>query len=253
MNGCIHYLLNNYEEIRLIVKDHNMKTVEKMYEGYPKITLEPFPCKFGTLDVDALISTIKTNLAKGYSYLGFGVHGNNQNYISLDKCWANCFYMQYGLPKEIRWTHFKFPQSLEKGKELAEAVMRRIGSQYIVLHDDPSRGFKLDHSVVMQTLQKDGLESLPIVYIGKNRYSYPLVEGANNPEIPELSTTETLYDYCYLLANAQSCHMMDSSCALLLDYMQTRPEQKKYMHEYAKAQEILSTEGLFQQTWHTLR
>lgn len=256
MNGCIHYLLKtmNCEEIRIIVKDHNLKTVEKMYEGYSnKITLQPFPCEFGTLDVNALITTIKDTLAKGYVYLGFGVHGNNQNYLSLDPCWANCFYMQHGIPKQVRWTDFKFPADVSKGKDLAEAVMSRIGSRYIVLHDDPSRNFKIDYSVVNQILHNDEMESLPIVYIGKHRYKYPLVEGANNPEIPELTTTETLYDYCHLLANAQACHMMDSSCALLLDYMQTRPEQKKYMHEYAKAQEVLSTDGLFQQNWIILR
>jgi hypothetical protein len=224
-----------------------------MYSGYDKIKL------YLVKDVHEIhpqynpLEVINKQIEKGYKYVGFGVHSFNNKYITLDKSWANCFYLQYNLDYTLRWTKFKFPKDSQLSLKTATSIIDKIGPKYVVLHDDPSRNFTLDYEKVKYLLEKDDMLNYPIVYLGKDRYKHPLIQGLNNPEIIELSQTETLYDYCHLIANASACHMMDSSIALLLDYIDTRDTQKKYMHEYAKVGEILSTEGLFQKPWEILK
>ncbi len=254
MNGFIHLLLmdNDIEEILLVVKEHNLKTVEKMYQGFDIIKFFPIKTLEDLLPVDDGARVIGKYLDNGYLYLGFGVHGTNRQYLELDKSWANCFYKQHGVDPTFRWKLFKFPSNLDNSIALTTKVIEKIGTNYIVLHDDPSRGFKLKYEAVKRFLKEDGHDNLPIVYLGKDRYNHPLIEGCNNPILQEELQTETLYDYSHLLANASACHMMDSSVALLLDYLPVRNNQKRYMLEYAKAGEILSTEGLFQKEWLTI-
>jgi hypothetical protein len=107
----------------------------------------------------------------------------------------------------------------------------------------------LNERIVKNYIKEDGHENLPIIYLGKDRYKSPIFDGLNNPYLEDLLETETLYDYCDLLKNATACHMLDSSIALLLDYTSSKEGQKRYMHEYAKVGEILSTDGLFQKEW----
>jgi hypothetical protein len=248
MNGFVHLLLQQSTEILLVCKKHNKKSVEKMYQGYPVELYLVDKAEDMHPENDPL-RIIKDFINKGYKYIGFGQHGLNQNYLSLDISWANCFYMQYNINPIVRWNNFKFPSDLNKSKSLANSVYNVVGNRYIIVHDDPSRGFSLVHDKVRKSLKEDGFENVPVIYFGKSRYERPLIDGCNNPDLSKVLETETLYDYCHLLANAEACHMMDSSVALLLDLLTVREDQKRYMHEYAKAGEILSTEGLFQKVW----
>jgi hypothetical protein len=247
MNGFVHMLLDNEspDEMLMVVKEHNLKTVEKMYNGYP--------VKFCTIKgLDELFEKVTTLLKDGYLYLGFGVHGRNPKYLDLDVSWASCFYKQYGVDPSLRWTKFKYPKNMNGSFELANKIIKEVGPDYIIVHDDPSRGFNLNGKRVLEQMIQDRHDKMPIVYLGKNRYLYPLIEHTLSPVLT--FETETLYDYCHLLANARACHMLDSSIALLLDFLpDTRDGQKRYMHEYAKVGEILSTEGLFQKEWVCLK
>jgi len=250
MNGLVHLLLETYSasEVVLVCKRHNEKSVEKMYQGYP-VNLYLVDDWTDMHPKGDPLYIINEFINEGYKYIGFGVHGPNKDYLSLDVSWANCFYKQYGIDHTLRWKNFKFPSDLSRSERIAKSIYDVVGSRYIVIHDDPSRGFSLVHDKVRESLKKDGLDSVPVIYFGKSRYEKPLIDGCNNPDVSKILETETLYDYCHLLANAEVCHMMDSSVALLLDLLPVRKEQKRYMHEYAKAGEILSTEGLFQKEW----
>jgi hypothetical protein len=250
MNGFVHLLLEKEKpsELLLIVKSHNLKTVQKMYDGFSEI-------KFYVIkDLDELFprenpTKILEDMVKdGYLYVGFGVHGPNNKYLELDVSWAACFYKQYGVDPSLRWSKFKYPKNMNGSLELANKVIKEVGPDYIIVHDDPSRGFNLNGKRILDQMIQDGHDKMPIIYLGKNRYNYPLIDGTLSPSLD--LTTETLYDYCHLLANARACHMLDSSVALLLDFLpESRSGQKRYMHEYAKVGEILSTEGLFQKEW----
>ena len=247
MNGFVHMLLENEspDEMLMVVKEHNIKTVEKMYNGYP--------VKFCTIKgLDELFEKITNLLKDGYLYLGFGVHGSNPKYLELDVSWAACFYKQYSVDPSLRWKMFRYPKNMDGSFELANKIIKEVGPDYVIVHDDPSRGFNLNGKSVLEKMIQDRHDKMPIVYLGKNRYAYPLIDDTVSPVLS--FQTETLYDYCHLLANARACHMLDSSVALLLDFLpDTRDGQKRYMHEYAKVGEILSTEGLFQKEWMCLK
>ena len=216
-----------------------------MYNGYP--------VKFCAIKgLDELFEKITNFLKDGYLYLGFGVHGSNPKYLELDISWAACFYKQYGVNPSLRWSKFKYPKNMDGSFELANKIIKEVGPDYVIVHDDPSRGFNLNGKSVLEKMIQDMHDKMPIVYLGKNRYEYSLIDGTVSPVLS--FQTETLYDYCHLLANARACHMLDSSVALLLDFLpDTRDGQKRYMHEYAKVGEILSTEGLFQKEWVCLK
>ena len=255
MNGFLHLLLHHEkpEEILLVCKQHNVKTVEKMYNGYPEISIYPIKDLNELYPSDNPGKLINSIIENGYLYVGFGVHGNNQKYLELDVSWANCFYKQVGLDPKLRFSMFQFPKNMDRSVELARNVIKEVGSSYIIVHDDPSRGFSLNETSVKKCLKEDGYLGLPIVYLGKDRYKSILFDGLNNPYLEDLIETETLYDYCDLLKNATACHMLDSSIALLLDYTPCKEGQKRYMHEYAKVGEILSTDGLFQKEWTLIK
>jgi hypothetical protein len=99
MNGFIHLLLEKEapSEILMVVKEHNLKTVKKMYDGFPEVKFYPIK------DLDDLYpknnpgKKIEDLIKDGYLYLGFGVHGPNRNYLELDVSWAACFYKQYNI------------------------------------------------------------------------------------------------------------------------------------------------------------
>ncbi len=258
MNGFIHTILEKEKpsELTIVVKPHNISSVKMMFQDISAVKLHPIQESFELVPGEHPGLTVQKMIQEGVLYVGCGVHGfNARTYLSLDPCWANCFYKEAGLEPEIRWKNFQFPNEsrLRRSKELCELVLKRVGYPYILIHDDPSRNFKLDADVLKQLVEKDDGSQIPVLYLGKKRYEYPLVDGLKNIDFPELSDTETLFDYCHILANAAICHMMDSSAAILLDYVDCRPEQKRYMHEYAKVGEILSTEGLFQKKWVILK
>ena len=149
MNGFVHMLLQqNPKEILLVCKAHNVKSVEKMYNGYPTVKLYSIKDLADLYPSENPLQKITDILSKGYEYIGFGVHGTNKTYLELDKSWANCFYKQYGLDPTMRWKLFKFPVNMDRSIELASSIINKIGSNYIVVHDDPSRGFVLDYSKI---------------------------------------------------------------------------------------------------------
>ena len=254
MNGFIHLLLENEapSELLLVVKKHNLQTVQKMYDGYPVVKFYEIKDLDDLYPKDDPMKKIGDLIKDGYGYLGFGSHGSDKNYLDLDVSWAACFYKQYGINPSLRWHMFKYPKNMDGSFQLVEKIIKEVGSNYIIIHDDPSRGFGLNTKHILKQLKQDGHDKIPIVYLGKNRYIYPLIDNTVSPVLN--FETETLYDYCHLLANATACHMMDSSVALLLDFLpDTKEGQKRYMHEYAKVGEILSTEGLFQKEWVRLK
>jgi hypothetical protein len=255
MNGFVHVFLNQFqaEEVLLLCKKHNESTVAKMYEEYPQVTLYCVDDVFDFFIRDDPMARVRQFAELGYQYVGVGSHSGDPNYLKLDPCWANCFYKQYQMDPTIRWTHWRLPKNIPHAESNLTAIVNALGPDYVILHDDPSRNFVLQYEAVKQLMKKDGTESLPILYLGKNRYKYPLIQGFNNPEIHDVIQVETLYDYALLLMNAKGCHMMDSSVALLLDFLPCRQDQMRYMHEYAKVGEILSTEGLFQKQWIRLK
>jgi hypothetical protein len=91
----------------------------------------------------------------------------------------------------------------------------------------------LDYNKITDWISKESLNHLPVIYLGYNRYNYPLVKNINNIDVSDILESSSMFDYIDILRNAKVCHMMNSSFALLLDHMTTtcRHDQHRVIYQ----------------------
>lgn len=109
------------------------------------------------------------------------------------------FYAFAGVPHECRWSMFKIPRSGEEDKA--------VPHPYLVTHDDPSRGFRINTAYFLDALRRVG-QAVPIM-----------------PR-PRLS------DWRFVLKHAEEIHCIDSSVLHLVEHIDTRG--KLFFHRYAR-------------------
>jgi hypothetical protein len=247
MNGLIHYFLKNtkenIEELCIISQNnHCRKTLEHLYSDLPIVTfywMTPISSEnedpiFLQLNKKPYLTPIQYN-SHQYAGVNFGFHSvfmldlsNVPEFIS----WVDYLYMfPFNLSSQIRYTEFRLPSNLSVAQEKYEALVQRIGSnKYVLIHDDPSRDRNIDPGIVTTILTNDAMLDFPILYLGINRYSYPLLNGRNNKDARDILTCDSILDLFYILKNASACHLMESCISCLVDcsYIQT----KLYMHSY---------------------
>lgn len=255
--GMTHWLVENHaEELKIVCKKINYDTLKAMYIDQPKITFYPINDDNEiSPSYGAPKSIIEGIQASGYKLLICGSHGQNaRTYLTLDPCWANCFYKEFQIDPIIRFSHWRTPLQQTAAEQKWRALLSALyGQEYIIVHDDPSRNFKIDYTYVHDTLAQEDIKTLPIVYLGKDRYKYPLITGLNNPtHIADILTCDSVFDLILILKHARSVHMMDSSLAILLD-MASSPKEQKTLHQtrvsYPKYEILPTHTGLYQGAW----
>ena len=70
----------------------------------------------------------------------------------------------------------------------------------------------------------------PVVYLGKDRYKWPLIEGLTSANVGYMLLSDSILDLLFLLLNASACHFMDSSISCFTDLLLST--NKLYMHTY---------------------
>lgn len=246
MFAYINYLLKSNDaqyinEICVIGRRNMQASIEQMYSDLPNITfhwLETWGEHW--VEQDSLTNringlpfntTINFN-NKLYLLHNFGTHSSNANYIVPNSSWADSFYLQVNLPATTRFTHFQMPSNLQRSQMLYENLKERLGgSDYILVHDDPSRGRNVLDFFLKDITKNNKTRYLPVLYLGKNRYDLPLVNEMNNVNVSDLFTTDSIFDYYHILVNAKECHFMDSSFACLTDQIK-EGNTTLYMHSY---------------------
>lgn len=221
MNGLVHYLReeSNATSIVICVKDIQLATLKELYEDYSNISFFPVQGDeevFGS-GRNLFQQKVQSYMQKGYSILPFGVFTGSDEYLKLDPCWANCFYAQYGIPSSIRFQKFQLPRNMEKSQLRWRQLVERVGPNYVVLHDDPSRNLGLPYSRVLEWMTSKKIEEYPVVYLGDKRYNEPLCPHTRNPRCADIVAVDSILDYVDILRNARGAIMMDSCLALLLD------------------------------------
>jgi hypothetical protein len=252
MNGLVHFLRKTQDPqtILVVCKTPMKPTLDKLYSDW-STTIQTLP-----VNDDNMISplfganpaVLQSYEDQGFQIVRCGVHTGSNLYKSLHpSCWANGFYMQYGIPYWIRYSEFCLPQQNPESQSLHQTITQQIGPNYILLHDDPERGLILPYDEIKDIIQHHKWTTLPILYLGKDRYKHSLIPNTNNPILEPLSNVETVLDYCTLLYNATACFMMDSSLAILLDLLQ--PPTNQYRKSYSRYK-AFPTQGLYQSIWH---
>lgn len=246
MNGLINTLLEKEPDIQEIcimaVDDYRKNTVLHLYEDNPRISFHLLKEKNRSFDdTDPIFLQLndtnpgKIILKDDKQYVGipFGLHSLRKGFwIDAGTTWIDSLYKYpFQISANNRFTHFRLPSNLSRASALFENLLSILGTnQYVVIHDDPSRNRNIDKKTLVQLLEQDTMLNFPILYLGKDRYDYPLVDGLHNKQLGSLFHCVSLFDLYYVLKNASACHLMDSSIACLVDV--SGMDGKLYMHNY---------------------
>jgi len=152
-------------------------------------------------------------------HLGLGFHG--KNFLRDHNNFSKSFYEQAHVEFSKAWDNFKIKRNMQAENKLCEGLINT--RPFAFVHDDKSR------DLVAHKLKT----SLPIVR-------------------PSKSLSDTIFDYCSIIEEADELHLIDSSFALLADRLSLKA-QRKVIHRYVRldrskgAQELMPTH--YKQEW----
>lgn len=239
-------------EVAIVCKSPSLPTLKHLYSDVKKITFysvgddKEISPNYGA--PPHIIESIRQD--RGYTVVPVGTHGPRAHtYLQLDPCWANTFYKELGIDPGVRFSGWRLPSAMGAAEKKWLKILRALWCQdYVIVHDDPSRGFTIDYDHVRQSMNANSLNTLPIVYLGKDRYKWPLIGGLNNPtHIAPLLECESLIDLVLIMRHAKAAYMMDSSLAILLDL--SAPLEEQVRVSYMKYDIFPTSNGLYQSQW----
>ena len=191
VNGLIRELTKDYDRVYIFVKKHNLETVKHLYyeDKYNFISVR---------DDNEALEYCQINMINPLK-IGFDkLDSRNQKF-------DESFYKQFNIPFEYRWSKFKMRRDISKEKDIFDYYKIKE-KEYIFLHDDPKRNYKIDRNLIEN-------KDLKII-------------------TPEIGLTENIIDFLYLIENSKEIHCMDSSFRLLIDNLKL--SQNLYYHTYVR-------------------
>ena len=192
--GLVSVIAGMAEEVVLVSKRRYEQSLLSIYDDIDNLSLL-------FVDDDADISPAfgadgKMWLAlekQGFAMIPLGYHTGNDDWLKTDTIWSRCLYKQLGMQPSSMYSKFgKVVVDKDRSEKMLETVVSRVGPNYVVIHDDPSRDMKIDDSWIDSTLPKIHVD---------------------DPEI----RSDVLTDYLALIENASEFHGIDSSFALMGD------------------------------------
>lgn len=196
--GIVREYAKRYDYVYLFVKQHNMVTVERLYEG-----LNVFLVVLPSETADAAAVTL-INEAKWQTLIvGFGD-------LNTVEPFDQQFYKLAGVPFNKRWDDFTCYRS--KHGEVALLNKLLVSSTapvpFALRHHDIQRGY-----VIHEDKFTPGLEVIDLQF----RSGYPMI------------------DYLGVAALASEIHVIDSSFMFLLDSVSIcEKEPPLYIHRYSR-------------------
>jgi len=253
MNGFVHFTREVLKANRILIlaKEPHTATLRDLYSEYTNIsfvTIKGDEDIWG-VDPEPFRNMLKKITNDGYKSIPFGIFSGSNDYLTLDPCWANCFYVQHKIPISVRFNYFRMPKDLSKSEELYKKFIQRFGKKYIIIHDVPSRNLTIDYAKLTIWLNDNSLNDYPCIYLGQDRYKFPLCPFLTNPNCKDFFRVDSVIDYVSILQNAKALIMIDSSLAILADmtYDQTKnPTQKRLSYIRHSA---FPTKGLYKNEW----
>jgi len=189
-HGIVVELLKDYDKIIMPVKNHNVKSVEFLYQG-SNVSIIP---------VDDDMAAYKAAQETEGDHLCLGFHG--KDFLRDHSNFSKSFYEQAHVEFSKAWDNFKIKRNMQTENDLYKKLIST--RPFAFVHDDESRG------LVAHKLKT----SLPIVR-------------------PDKSLSDTIFDYCLIMEEADELHLIDSSFALLADRLKLK-SQRKVIHRYVR-------------------
>ena len=132
-------------------------------------------------------------------------HLNRLSGVSLEKQ----LYKIAGVDLSKKWDNFFVERDFDKERALFNRVAPT--SEYVFLHEDAPRNYKIERRLIDK--------------------KYAVFE-------PDEKLTENIFDYCAIIEKATEIHVIDSSFMFLIDCLKyEKPEQKLFIHRYARENE----------------
>ncbi len=219
-NGMVRYLLkHNVEKIYLISKIKYEKMVSYMYRDEPRIVV---------LSIEAATRPQERKEAlavagdKPLLMVGHDFYPHKQEQFLGEAC-AELFYEQLMIPFEERFSSWYLERDHGQEEQLL-AEMNPAGKDYVFVHDDPSRGFKIENEKIFE------------LYGGK------ILVLRND-------VTKNIFHFMKLLECAKQIHLMESSFKSLVEILD-RPVDC-YFHNFRSG--ASSMLGRTRQAWKEIK
>jgi hypothetical protein len=199
-NGLYREASRNHKKILLTVKRCYAKAVKYMLRDCKNIYYIVMPNRRSwttTRVVQVLARILRIRI------IGLGSYG--QDFFRRGLRFDEEFYYQANIPFDLRWKSFNVPRNFQKEMEVFDKLDCGKGP-YIFLHEDVSRGFKIDRSKIESKL----------------RVIEPSLDSNMN----------LIFDYIKVLENAVQIHVIESSFAALVESLDLK--SKLFAHRYAR-------------------
>ena len=199
-NGLVrHYAKqSNYEKVGVFAKSNYFKMVDYMYRDNESIEVI-------SIDGENERGSIKEFLDQTRDedlFLEVGHHAYHslpQEIKDSQNCWE-LFYKLVNLPLELRYSGFYIERDVDAENALFQKLTE--GEPYIFMHDDPSRGYKMDRS----------------------HFKNP------NLKVVENDPEENIFHFLKIIEEAEEIHCMESSFKTLVDIYAS--QEDLFFHDF---------------------
>lgn len=194
--GMLRFIAQHgVQDLVLPIKTQYLKATKHLFRGLSNLTLMP-------VEGDSQVSpafgadgqVVGHFMHAGYRIILLGLHSGigMTAWEALHPDFSHRFYIQAGIDYAVSHSHFVLHRDMTSEQHLYDRVVAKLGKEYIFLHEDVSRGYTIDRSLVPR--------DIPIF-------------DAHDPEIH----SDNLFDYCLVMEKAKEIHFMDSCFGLLAD------------------------------------
>jgi hypothetical protein len=183
-NGMIRYILkmSDYDVIGLFAKSNYFDMVDYMYRDDVNI-------KVIEVDGNNEYGGVRDYLSENLDFKSHFLRVGHEHYHpNPNKCCAELFYEQVNVPFIHRYDSFYFERDIQEEQRVFDKLNPK-NEPFVFIHDDPSRGFKIDRSYLANS----------------------------NLKIVENDPTENIFYFIKIIEEAKEIHAMESSFRLLIE------------------------------------
>lgn len=185
-NGLVRNIIKNDKTYKMFVFNKYYESVSFMFSDVENLSFIP-------INSDGEVG----NFINEHKNLELIKIGTTIEFFTgpFDTQFDEMFYNQHNIPFNKRWDDFKVIRDEKREYNLFKKYFINE-NEYIFIHDDIERNFHLRE------------ENIDIS-------TYKVVR-------PNISFSNNIFDYCYLMENAKECHFIDSSFKVLFDSISKR-------------------------------
>lgn len=203
-HGIVREYCKKYDRVGIFSKPHNYPSVSFMYRDLSNLIIikgnDDYAKKFIFLN--------KLKLGK-YRYHTVKIVGHEYLNRTSNVPLEQQFYQVAGVDFTKKWENFFVKRDAAKEESIFKKVS--LGNEYVFIHEDTERGFKINRT-----------------YVNKNYAVFT----------PDKKLTDNIFDYCLIIEKANEIHVIDSSFMFLIDCLPyENPTQKLFIHRYARENE----------------